>query len=167
MKKLLILGAALIVSSFVYANDEVETTHNVKIEVRDLGKGPDGKQIIHVKPINLTHGAQGHEHNDHVENMLKPGSDATQHDTKVAKTTPSIHDIRIKMKKSTDGKKSVSSEVVNHTDPASSNNDKVSTLFSFAASEYGPQTGIGAQFQKNSIISRLTAPDLKYTMIGN
>ena len=150
MKKLLILGIALIVSSFAYANEEVETTHNVKMEVRDLGKGPDGKQIIHVKPVNFAHGAQGHEHNNHVENMLKPGSDAAQHDAKVAKTKPSIHDIRMKMKKSADGKKSVSSEVVNHKDPASSNNDKVSTLFSFAGTEYGPQTGIGAQSQKKN-----------------
>ena len=129
MKKLLLLAIAVTLSPFAYANDAAETTHDVRVEARNLGKGPDGKEIIHYKPIDFKHSHANHPHNEEAKKLLAPGPDAAKHDAKVAAAKPSLHTLRMTTKNGPDGKLLTSSTIVGHDDPKNPNNDKVATLF--------------------------------------
>ncbi|MDP3533229.1 MAG: hypothetical protein Q8S31_08105 [Alphaproteobacteria bacterium] len=130
MKKLLLLTIAVTFSFFAYANEATETTHDVRIEARNLGKGPDGKEIIHYKPIDFKHSHANHSHNEEAKKLLAPGPDAAKHDAKVAAAKPSFHTLRMTTKKGPDGKVTTSSKVIGHDNSDSEDNEKVETLFS-------------------------------------
>jgi hypothetical protein len=129
MKKILLFVITVTLSPFAYANEATETTHDVRIEARNLGKGPDGKDIIHFKPIDFKHSHANHPHNEDVATLFKTPEHATKHDAKVASAKPSLHTLRLTTKKEPDGKIITSSKVINHDNPNNENYKKVTTLF--------------------------------------
>ncbi|MDP3533230.1 MAG: hypothetical protein Q8S31_08110 [Alphaproteobacteria bacterium] len=159
MKKLLLLVIVVSLSPFAYANEATETTHDVRIEARNLGKGPEGKEIIHFKPIDFKHSDANHPHNKDVATLFKAPANAAKHDAKVAAAKPSIHTIRMTTKKGSDGKLMTSSTVVGHDNPNNENNNKVRTLFNcdgLISICSGIGGGFPAVFPSNPTLSSLS-----------